>query len=297
MDDEQEGLENKLIVPLGAGAAINRFAGQKTFLARSLVVATLPHDNPGDGVLHWERINGNYRLLIQGDPALGLPYGVYPRLFLTWLCREVKRTGSREIGLGLLTPFLEKLAVPKGGRTARDFLNQAERLLGSRMAFKWTDDINGQHGEGRRYMQLANGVQLWTPRTERGELYRAGSAENFPTFVELSQMFFEEIRDHSVPLDMEVIAKIKNSTLKLDIYFWLTYRTATMRGSMTHIPWDMLAGQFGSNYKSLRQFRYEFKKALADVLKHYPGARVETSPSALILLPGQPSVARQIESP
>jgi hypothetical protein len=297
MDDEQKGPEKQLVIPLGAGAAINRFAGQRTFLARSLVVATLPHDNPGEGITHWERVNGNYRLLIQADPALGLPYGVYPRLFLTWLCREVKRTNSRELELGLLTPFLENLGLAKGGRTARDFLNQAERLLGSRMAFKWLDDINGQRGEGRRYMQLANGLQLWTPRTEHGELYRAGAAESFPAFVELSHAFFEEIRDHSVPLNMEVIAKIKNSTLKLDIYFWLTYRTATMRGSMARIPWDALAGQFGSNYSNLRQFRYEFKKAMADVLKHYPGARAEASTDALILLPGQPSVARQIENP
>lgn len=297
MDDDKKGPENQLIVPLGAGTAINRFAGQKTFLARSLVLATLPHDKPAADVLHWERVNGKYKLLIQADPALGLPYGIYPRLFLTWLCREVKRTGSREIELGLLTPFLDKLGLSKGGKTARGFLNQAERLLGSRMAFKWTDDINGQHGEGRRYMQLADGVQLWIPRTEDGELYRADAGNNFPAFVELSNMFFEEIRDHSVPLDMEVIAKIMGSTLKLDIYFWLTYRTATMRGNMTHIPWDMLASQFGSNYADLRQFRYEFKKALADVLKHYPGARVEATTKALTLLPGQPSVSRRLESP
>ncbi len=297
MDDDRKGPENQLIMPIGAGTAINRFAGQKTFLARSLIIATLPHDKPADGVLHWERVNGNYKLLIQADPALGLPYGIYPRLFLTWLCREVKRTNSREIELGLLTPFLDKLGLSKGGKTAKAFLNQAERLLGARMAFKWTDDINGQHGEGRRYMQFADNVQLWTPRTEDGELYRAAGDNSFPAFLELSSMIFEEIRDYSVPLDMEIIAKIMGSTLKMDIYFWLTYRTATMRGNMTRIPWDSLAGQFGSNYADAYQFRFQFKKALAEVLRHYPGARVEHDAKALILLPGQPSVPRRLESP
>ena len=47
--------------------------------------------------------------------------------------------------------------------------------------------------------------------------------------IELSEKFFHEIIRHPVPLDMNTLTALKWSSLGLDLYLWLTYRTFTLR--------------------------------------------------------------------
>ena len=96
-------------------------------MARAMVLATLPHSDPGD-VPAWGRRNGKFSLVIQpgytidekgGPRSIGMPYGVIPRLLLCWLTTEAVRTREREIVLGSsLSDFMRKLEMlgPTGGR-------------------------------------------------------------------------------------------------------------------------------------------------------------------------------------
>ena len=43
------------------------------------------------------------------------------------------------------------------------------------------------------------------------------------------KVFFHEITRHPVPLDMNTLTALKRSSLVLDLYLWLTYRTFTLR--------------------------------------------------------------------
>src|SRR3954466_8153333 len=64
----------------------------------------IPYKNPGEGVLEWDRRQGNASLRIEAGSAidprtgdfkrLGLPYGEKPRLVLIHLATEAVRTGS-----------------------------------------------------------------------------------------------------------------------------------------------------------------------------------------------------------
>jgi hypothetical protein len=64
----------------------------------------IPYKNPGEGVLEWDRKQGNASLRIEAGSAidprtgnfvrLGLPYGEKPRLVLIHLATEAVRTGS-----------------------------------------------------------------------------------------------------------------------------------------------------------------------------------------------------------
>ena len=61
-------------------------AGALGYMARILVQATMPHSDPKQTV--FERTNGKLNLAITAHPRVGLPYGVYPRLyFFGWLRR------------------------------------------------------------------------------------------------------------------------------------------------------------------------------------------------------------------
>ena len=42
--------------------------------------------------------------------------------------------------------------------------------------------------------------------------------------IELGEKLFNEIIQHPVPLDMNILATLKRSALGLDFYLWLTYR-------------------------------------------------------------------------
>src|SRR3954447_20816189 len=70
------------------------------FLARQLVLCTLPHSDPGN-VPRWSRRTGNAIVGIspghdyEKDRTLGYPYGSIPRLLLFWITTEVQRTKNR----------------------------------------------------------------------------------------------------------------------------------------------------------------------------------------------------------
>ena len=64
-------------------------AGALGFMARALVNATLPYKDPKSPI--FERRNGHYVLRMMGGNDNGLPYGVYPRLLMSWITTEAVR--------------------------------------------------------------------------------------------------------------------------------------------------------------------------------------------------------------
>jgi hypothetical protein len=84
-------------------------AEQIAYMARLLVQTTLPHRDPG-AIEVWVRRNGNFTLQITPGRTvasarttsrrLGIPYGTYPRLIMTFLTTEAVRTRSPEVYLG-----------------------------------------------------------------------------------------------------------------------------------------------------------------------------------------------------
>ena len=46
--------------------------------------------------------------------------------------------------------------------------------------------------------------------------------------IELGEKFFHEIIRHPVPLDLNILKAMKRSSLGIDFYLWLTYRTFTV---------------------------------------------------------------------
>ena len=50
--------------------------------------------------------------------------------------------------------------------------------------------------------------------------------------IELGEKFFQEIIRHPVPLDMNTLKALSRSSLGLDLYLWVTYRTFTLKRPM-----------------------------------------------------------------
>ena len=134
-------------------------AGALAFFARILVLATMPHSRPKDPI--FERQNGKFRMLMMGDPRIGLPYGSIPRLTLAWLSTEALRHKSRTIELGeSLSDFMRQLdMMPTGGRwgSITRLRNQLGRLFSTAISCAYDDDASLM----RSMFPIADQVHLW----------------------------------------------------------------------------------------------------------------------------------------
>ena len=114
--------------------------------------------------------------------------------------------------------------------------------------------------------------------------------------IELSEKFFNEIISHPVPLDMNTLTALKRSSLGLDLYLWLVYRTFPLRAPQ-RITWRQVYRQFGSdpdkgsNKFAVRSFREKVLRELKKIKLAWPELNYSTAPGVLILHPSTPAIA------
>lgn len=251
-------------------------AGAIGYMARAMVQATLPHRKFKGN--EFTRVNGNYTMTIMAPSAIGLPFGVVPRLLLVWLTTEAVRTKSRELVLGdSLSCFMRELGlVPTGGRwgSITRLRDQTKRLFSSHISATYD---NGKGAKLVNHTVVDDANLWWDP-------HAPDQVALWDSRVTLSEQFFKEVVNRPVPVDMRAINALKRSPLALDIYTWLTYRAYTLK-SPVMVPWALLALQFGSDYKELRNFRTKFLVELNKVRTVYARVSVEPTPEGLRMRP------------
>jgi hypothetical protein len=254
----------------------------------------LPHKRPADNAAIWKLETDSMTLLVEpgvrvmpsGDPAhVGVPFGAIARLILIYLQSEALRTGSRDVELGgSLRAFLGRLGIPVGGKTIKLVREQAERISRCRLTF---------HAKRQGGSLLVNqnivDVAMFVDDS--------ADAEQGTLFVEtarLSEIFFQQLRKHAVPLDEAAIRHIRNSSMALDVYCWLAYRLHSLSGPKP-ITWAALAGQFGAGIKLHKHFKPAFLENLALAQAVYRDARVEVTEAGLLLHPSPPPVRKLLK--
>jgi hypothetical protein len=222
-----------------------------------------------------------------GLPAgqLAYPFGVVPRLLVTWMATEAVRTHQRELILGgSLSTFLRAIGLTWGAGPrgpARRLEDQMTRLLHAQ--FQVFDGRPGRTQAG--FLALADQYELWWSRLHPSD------NPMWKSTITLSERFFSSIVAAPVPIDLRALRALRGSPLRLDIYTWLTYRLSYLR-KQTTVPWEALAAQFGGDYHHLRQFRAQFIKQLRAVRVVYPLADLDSTPAGLVLRPSPTHVPR-----
>ena len=194
--------------------------GEQTHIASPLVMVTLPHSDPK--CLTWERSSNNLRLILgcrtiqdpnTGESRLsGLPYGVYPRLILYYLCHQVKIVARPEIDLhrSLAAFMTERLGIKgvTGGRngSVTHFKEQLTRLMNAIITLEALDTHEGWLGMTSQDILIADKRFLWWDAN-------LNRATTLPKVVKLSNDFFQMVMHHSIPLDIEAIKAVRNSSL------------------------------------------------------------------------------------
>ncbi|WP_426393922.1 replication protein RepA [Ralstonia sp. R-29] len=295
-------------------------AGALGYMARALVNATLPYKDPKADV--YKRENGEFHLRIVAGYEGGIPYGIYPRLLMSWVATEAVRTKEPVIELGnSLTNFLRDVLniQPGGGKrgSSTRVAEQMKRLFGSLITAQYIGGMRGR-GFSLRNVIIADGMDLdeqsfesqldsldgstqsttdgnhlWTPQVS--EL-----AGTWKSKVRLSENFFRECVDRPVPIDLRAYKALRGSPLAMDVYTWLTYRMSYTQRRSRPIRWEALMGQVGSNYmtapsRAVLDFKKAFLAALKTVQIVYPTAKVEIADNGVILLPSPPHIPKQTE--
>ncbi len=269
-------------------------SGSLGFLARAMVIATLPHSKPD--ALQFQRKNGLFTLTMIANPQYGLPYGALPRLLLAWMTTEVVRRKSPILVLGeTLSAFLRKLDLARQGGSRGDITRLREqmlRLFTTQISCTYFDQKNGQ-ASGKNF-SIARSYKLWwNPIETTLDQISSNSC------VTLATDFYDELIDKPIPVDIRVMQALRRSPLQMDIYTWLTYRFSYFKQCKT-IPWATLKSQFGSDYANdahgLRNFKAKFLEALHTVLMVYSTANVEIKNEGLQLYKSTSHIKRQLKN-
>ena len=258
------------------------------FMARLMALCSLPRTNPGNR-LQYVRRNGPYTLGMTAGVNNKLPFGNFPRLLLAWVCTEAVRTQSRVLILGSsLAKFMKTLGVYSsgGGRDQIKLRNQMRRLFGCTVQLTYKDE----HGEAAVNTLIARRTEFWW--NER----KPDQPSLWESKIELGEDLFNEIINHSVPLDMNTLTALKRCSLGLDLYLWLIYRTFPLRAPQ-RITWRQVYRQFGahpakaSDKFTVRNFRTKVLRELKKIKLAWPDLNYTTAKGVLILHPSTPAIA------
>lgn len=235
----------------------------------------LPYRDPGDAMREWERRNGNLFLKVNAGEALnpdtqqwvklGLPWGPKVRLVQIYLDTQAVKTQSPVIETdSSLTRFItEKLKLHSKGGNIRLVKDALARLAAS------TFRIGTLIEKGARTtpaLPIVEDFDVWFQKDDRQRVL-------FPSFVQYTQRYYEDLIEHAVPLLEDAVAALSHNAMALDIYRWLTHRLHRIKPNCPMLLfWNVVHEQFGGPAR-LDNFRREFLQALNEVLAVYPQAQ------------------------
>ena len=261
------------------------------FMARMMALCSLPRSNPGNR-LQYKRVNGPYTLYLNAVGGCKLPFGNLPRLLMAWLSTEAVRTQSRELVLGgSLAEFMRALGVlssDSGGASGirTRLRNQMRRLFNAHVRLVYEDE----NGEQFISSAIADRGAFWWNKRKHDQ------PSLWESKIYLGEAFFNEIINHPVPLDMNILKALKRSSLGLDLYLWLVYRTFALRAPQ-RLTWKQLYSQFGahpakaSDNNTVQAFRYKVLRELKKIKLAWKELNYSTAPGVLILHPSTPAIA------
>ena len=258
------------------------------FVARELVQATLPHQDPKADT--FIRKNGNLALVVRAGVdsngnSLGLPYGSIPRLLLAFLNTEAVRRKSPHIQLGdSLSDFCRAVGLnPSNGSQLKRLQKQVRRLLSASLQFQRRELTADFEFERFVNVPVARKAELWFFYDKKFRDERSLFGESW---VELDAEFYKALVAAPVPLDLSTLNQLKQSPLALDVAMWTTYRCFTTRREL-ELSWYQLAQQFGSDFTDIRNFARAFRDAVSKVRFVAPYLNVQTIEGGVVLKPSR----------
>ena len=263
------------------------------FMARMLTLCSLPRTDPGTR-LQYKRQNGPYKLFMTAGGDNKLPFGNLPRLLLAWVSTEAVRTQSRDLVLGSsLSSFMHELGMYSdsgGSRGDRTRLRiQIDRLFNAHVQLIY--ETPGHKATASS--TVADHTDLWW------DYEKPNQHTLWQSNIRLGEEFFKEIIAHPIPLDMRILKVMKRSSLGLDLYMWLSYKTHSLYTNARkpeQLTWQRIYRQFGPNPDKaddkhvVNDFRKEVLRELTKLKACWPTLALDTPIGCLEIRPCKPSI-------
>lgn len=192
-----------------------------------LAICGLPYKRLPTEVRTFERKQGNMALDVsagslrddQGNAITQpLPYGPKARLILMHLCSEAIYNKSPTVDLNeTFTAFVRELGFsdsggPRGALTA--FKNQLNALAACTMSLSvWQPGVRVR----TERITPIKSFDLWLS----GNLHQRAL---WPSNLTFSLDFYESLKSHALPVNINAIRAFAGSARTLDAYYWLSYR-------------------------------------------------------------------------
>lgn len=299
VDDEPTPVQDRLI-----GAHFQMLEspepGERAYNHAVFCQASLPYRVKKDQRV-WERDVGGTTLHLQAGYApvrvggrmepVALPCGPRARLVFIHVMTEAVMNQSPVVQLDdSLTAFVKSLGVDPNGRNIRAMRDQLQRLASTTFRIVLRRPGSTEVVQGH----LVDRFEVFAPA-------EPGQRVLWPSYVQLSDSFYQSLVQHAVPLDPRALGALKHSATALDTYQWLAQRLWRVRGQTKPISWKALHAQLGGNSKRWATWKQQWlgKKpgmagALPQVLQVYPAAReaIEVTEEGLILRNAEPPIPR-----
>lgn len=236
-----------------------------SFGARPFILCGLPIRQLPDGTLTYTRRNGRFYLEVVGHPQYGVPFG-QDRLVLLWLATSAVRQQNPAVRFESGAQILIEWGLPLNGKHYRRLGDAFKRVFGSTVFFGTKDERRGSEIWSTGRAHFFDHMRLWFRDDELDQ----GSEANTVT---LSQPFWEELKNHPIPVDTEVVRMLAHNPGCLDLYTWLSWRCYKAKG-IERVPLfgpQGLMNQLGvQEYARERKFRERLKAWLKSIALYWP---------------------------
>lgn len=252
-----------------------------------MMMCFLPQKRLPDAQRHYVVRHGRAALRIEAgtliDPAevgtfrsFPVPFGSRARLILPYINGYALRNQTRTVDLGRsLRAFMTRIGLSFDGRRGRQIMEQVQALAAAHLVLGLWD---GPSGRSHAHLAtVADEISFWIERDARQRAL-------WEPEMTLSQRYYDAIRDRPVPLDMEHLVQLARSPRRMDIYAWLTYRTAQIPpGRPVRVRLSALQPVFAPDLVQFRSFKHRFCGDLAALGRVYGGFRVSVDGDLLVL--------------
>ena len=234
------------------------------YSSRPFVVCGLPVKRPPKGTLLHQRRNGHLTLQITGHPTFGLPFG-QDRLIPIWVATVALRQNNRSIHFRSAAEILETFDLPKDGRQYRRLVDGFRRIFGATIFFGTEQDQRDSSMYDYARFHFFDRMKVWyTKHLDQQQL----PTDDFQNHILLSETFWNELKRHPIPINLDAVRLLANAPAELDFYTWLVWRSWTAK-KPTRIPLLGEAGliqQLGISDKTTdREFRRVIKRWLLHI--------------------------------
>jgi hypothetical protein len=236
-----------------------------SFGARPFILCGLPIRRLPAGTLTYTRRNGRFYLEVVGHPQYGVPFG-QDRLVLLWLATSAVRQQNPVVRFESGAQILIEWGLPLNGKHYERLGDAFKRVFGSTVFFGTKDERRGSEVWSGDRTHFFDHMRVWFRDEELRDVDEGNT-------VILSQPFWEELKNHPIPIETEVIRILAHNPGCLDLYTWLSWRCYKAKGP-ERIPLfgpQGLMNQLGvQEYARERKFRERLNAWLKLICLYWP---------------------------